>query len=144
MDSKLQPDRSPLLRLADASKVETILLEAPDGKPRGLGEPPLGPVWSAIGNAFFALTGVRLRELPVTPGRITSALESQASQTWDDALRKGIATAMSALRPDVFRTQRHVQTDNVEARIQGRQYPRWPTSVSDSTPMVRGCLQPSG
>ena len=54
--------------------VETILLEAPDGKPRGLGEPPIGPIAPAIGNALFALTGVRLRRLPMTPERVRAAL----------------------------------------------------------------------
>jgi nicotinate dehydrogenase subunit B len=56
--------------------VETILLEAPDGKPRGLGEPPLGPIAPAIGNAFFVLTGLRLRRLPMTPDRVKAALAS--------------------------------------------------------------------
>jgi isoquinoline 1-oxidoreductase beta subunit len=69
-------DRYPLLRMAEAPEVETILLEAPDGKPRGLGEPPLGPIAAAIGNAVFALTGVRLRRLPMTPERVKAALGS--------------------------------------------------------------------
>ncbi len=69
-------DRYPLLRMADAPDVETILIEAPDGKPRGLGEPPIGSIAPAIGNAFFALTGVRLRRLPMTPDRIQAALGS--------------------------------------------------------------------
>jgi isoquinoline 1-oxidoreductase beta subunit len=69
-------DRYPLLRMADAPEVETILLEAPDDKPRGLGEPPIGPITPLIGNAFFALTGVRLRRLPMTPDRIGAALGS--------------------------------------------------------------------
>ncbi len=68
-------DRYPLLRMAEAPEVETILLEAPDGKPRGLGEPPLGPIAPAIGNALFALTGARLRRLPMTPERVMAALE---------------------------------------------------------------------
>lgn len=68
-------DRYPLIRMAEAPDVETILLEAPDGKPRGLGEPPLGPIAAAIGNALFALTGVRLRRLPMTPDRVKVALE---------------------------------------------------------------------
>jgi len=63
-------DRYPLLRMGDAPEVETILLEAPDGKPRGVGEPPIGPIAPAIGNAFFALTGKRLRQLPMTPERV--------------------------------------------------------------------------
>jgi isoquinoline 1-oxidoreductase beta subunit len=69
-------DRYPLLRMAEAPDVETILLEAPDGKPRGLGEPPIGPIAPAIGNALFALTGVRLRRLPMTPDRVKAALAS--------------------------------------------------------------------
>jgi isoquinoline 1-oxidoreductase beta subunit len=67
-------DRYPLLRMSEAPDVETILLEAPDGKPRGLGEPPIGPIAPAIANAFFALTGVRLRRLPMTPDRVKESL----------------------------------------------------------------------
>jgi isoquinoline 1-oxidoreductase beta subunit len=67
-------DRYPLLRLRDAPDVETVLLEAPDGRPGGAGEPAIGPIGPAIGNALFALTGVRLRQLPMTPERVKSAL----------------------------------------------------------------------
>jgi isoquinoline 1-oxidoreductase beta subunit len=69
-------DRYPLLTLKEAPEVEAILLEAPDGRPRGVGEPPVGPIASAIGNAFFALTGVRLRRLPMTPERVQKALKT--------------------------------------------------------------------
>jgi isoquinoline 1-oxidoreductase beta subunit len=69
-------DSYPLIRMVDAPAVQTILLEAPDGKPRGLGEPPIGPIAPAIGNALFALTGVRLRRLPMTPERVKAALRS--------------------------------------------------------------------
>lgn len=47
-------DRYPFLRMADAPEVATILLEAPDGKPRGLGEPPIGSITAAIGNRLVA------------------------------------------------------------------------------------------
>ena len=67
-------DRYPLLRMAEAPDVETILLEAPDGKPRGLGEPPIGPIAPAIANALFALAGVRLRRLPMTAEQVKAAL----------------------------------------------------------------------
>jgi isoquinoline 1-oxidoreductase beta subunit len=66
----------PLLKMSEAPEVETILLEAPDGKPRGLGEPPIGPIAAAISNAFFGLAGVRLRRLPMTPERVKAALEA--------------------------------------------------------------------
>ena len=69
-------DSYPLVRMAEAPDVDTILLEAPDGKPRGLGEPPIGPIAPAIGNALFALSGVRLRRLPMTPERVEAALRS--------------------------------------------------------------------
>ncbi|MEZ4714080.1 MAG: molybdopterin cofactor-binding domain-containing protein [Caldilineaceae bacterium] len=67
-------DTYPLLTLRDAPDVEVILLEAGDGVPRGVGEPPIGPVAASIGNAIFKLTGARLRELPFTPERVKNAL----------------------------------------------------------------------
>jgi isoquinoline 1-oxidoreductase beta subunit len=63
----------PILTMKEAPHVESVLLEAGDGKPRGVGEPPIGPVAAAIGNAFFSLTGVRLRQIPFTPERIKAA-----------------------------------------------------------------------
>ena len=69
-------NRYPLITMAEAPDVETILLQAPDGKPRGLGEPPIGPIAPAIGNALFTLTGVRLRRLPMTPERVKAALRA--------------------------------------------------------------------
>ncbi|MFZ4658689.1 MAG: hypothetical protein ACOYNY_16875 [Caldilineaceae bacterium] len=41
-----------------------------------MGEPPIGPVAAAIGNAFFALTGTRLRQIPFTPERVGAALRA--------------------------------------------------------------------
>ncbi len=60
----------PVLTIRDAPHVESILLEAGDGKPRGVGEPPIAPVAASIANALFALTGQRIRHLPITPERI--------------------------------------------------------------------------
>jgi isoquinoline 1-oxidoreductase beta subunit len=68
-------DEYPLLRLSEAPEVETILLKAPDGRPRGVGEPAIGPVGASIANAFFALTGIRLRQLPMTPERVKKVLK---------------------------------------------------------------------
>ncbi len=66
-------DTYPLLSMKQAPHVEVALLEAGDGIPRGVGEPPIGPVAAAVGNALFALTGKRLRELPFTPARVLAA-----------------------------------------------------------------------
>ena len=67
-------DTYPLLTMKEAPQVETVLLEAEDKRPRGVGEPPMGPVAAAIGNALFNLTSVRMRELPMTPERVLEAL----------------------------------------------------------------------
>lgn len=67
-------DRYPLLTMKEAPTVAVTLLEAGDGKPRGVGEPPIGPVAPAIANAFFALTGKRLRQLPMNAARVAAAL----------------------------------------------------------------------
>ncbi len=67
-------DRYPLLTIKEAPEVSVVLLEAGDGKPRGVGEPPIGPVAPAIANAFFALTGKRLRQLPMNEARVKAAL----------------------------------------------------------------------
>jgi isoquinoline 1-oxidoreductase subunit beta len=67
-------DRYPLLTMREAPDVDVVLLEAGDGRPRGVGEPPIGPVAAAIANGVFALTGVRLRQLPMNPERVKTAL----------------------------------------------------------------------
>jgi xanthine dehydrogenase YagR molybdenum-binding subunit len=40
----------------------------------GIGEPATIPTAAAIGNAFYNATGVRLRELPMTPARVLAVL----------------------------------------------------------------------
>jgi isoquinoline 1-oxidoreductase beta subunit len=55
---------SPLVRLAEAPLVETWL--APSQlTPGGVGEPGVPPLAPAVANALFALTGRRLRSLPL-------------------------------------------------------------------------------
>ena len=67
-------DLYPLLTMKDAPDVDVVLLEAGDGRPRGVGEPPIGPVAAAVANAVFAATGTRLRQLPMNPERVKAAL----------------------------------------------------------------------
>ncbi len=65
----------PLFTMAETPDIETIILNRPDIKPSGCGEPPIGPIAPAIGNAFFALTGRRLREIPMSPSRVLATLK---------------------------------------------------------------------
>ncbi len=52
------------LRMADVPQLDLKLVESTEF-PTGLGEPPVVAVQPAIGNAVFAATGVRVRELPI-------------------------------------------------------------------------------
>ncbi len=57
------PD-SPMLRLAQAPVVQTHVVES-NRSPGGVGEPGVPPLAPAVANALFALTGKRLRALPL-------------------------------------------------------------------------------
>ena len=72
-----------LFTMADTPEIETIIVNRPDRKPSGCGEAPIGPIAPAIGNAFYALTGVRLRQLPMTPERVLRALAQREPCTTD-------------------------------------------------------------
>ncbi|HZY80299.1 MAG TPA: molybdopterin cofactor-binding domain-containing protein [Cyclobacteriaceae bacterium] len=53
-----------VLRMHEMPKVEVYIMEN-DEAPGGVGEPGLPPVAPALGNAIFAATGVRYRNLPI-------------------------------------------------------------------------------
>ena len=58
-------DSYPLMKIADAPPViETHIVEN-DHPPAGMGEMGLPPLAPALGNAIFAATGKRIRELPI-------------------------------------------------------------------------------
>ena len=52
------------LRMSEVPELDIHFIENTEF-PTGLGEPPLVAVAPAIGNAVFAATGVRVRELPI-------------------------------------------------------------------------------
>jgi CO/xanthine dehydrogenase Mo-binding subunit len=58
---------------------ETVLIENQDGPgpygAKGMGESGIVSVAPAVGNAVFRATGVRIRELPLTPERVWRALK---------------------------------------------------------------------
>ncbi len=66
-------DAYPLLTIQEAPAIQVEMVSS-GNQPFGMGEPPIGPIAAAVGNAFFRLTGVRLRQLPFQPERVLAAL----------------------------------------------------------------------
>jgi len=54
----------PLLQMKQTPEIDVVLLESSE-TPNGMGEPPIGPIAAATANAVYALTGQRLRSLPL-------------------------------------------------------------------------------
>jgi CO/xanthine dehydrogenase Mo-binding subunit len=70
-----------LLTSLDLPMIDTVMVEVPNpGHPygvRGVGEVPIVPPPAAIANAIDRAVGVRLRQLPMTPGRVVKAIVSK-------------------------------------------------------------------
>jgi CO/xanthine dehydrogenase Mo-binding subunit len=66
----------PIIRFTEAPTVDVISIDQPNLRATGSGEPSCNPIAPAIGNAVFDAVGVRLRSLPMTPDRVTAALEA--------------------------------------------------------------------
>jgi nicotinate dehydrogenase subunit B len=64
----------PILTFPQVPEVVIELLDRPREKPWGAGEPSAAVIPSAISNAVFDATGVRLRSVPFTPEKIKAAL----------------------------------------------------------------------
>jgi isoquinoline 1-oxidoreductase beta subunit len=70
-DSQVEQKNFPdyeMLRLRDAPSIETWIVPS-SAPPTGVGEPATPPLAPAVANALFALTGQRLRSLPLRPER---------------------------------------------------------------------------
>lgn len=61
----------PILRFDEVPEIDVVLTDRPDLPSLGAGEASQGPIAAAIANAIFHATGLRLRDLPFTPGRVS-------------------------------------------------------------------------
>ena len=66
----------PILTMADAPKVTTVLINHPEIPATGVGEPAVNVVAPGISSAIFDATGVRIRTLPLRPEAVKAALAS--------------------------------------------------------------------
>ncbi|MBD0369978.1 MAG: xanthine dehydrogenase family protein molybdopterin-binding subunit [Pyrinomonadaceae bacterium] len=64
----------------ETPRIEAILIEEYTGRSStdagGIGEPATIPTAAAVANAVYNATGVRVREMPMTPARVLAALQS--------------------------------------------------------------------
>jgi len=67
----------------DLPDIKAIGLELYPGKgplgARGIGEPPIGPPAATLASAIEDATGIRLRELPMSPERLRAALRDRVA-----------------------------------------------------------------
>ena len=65
----------------DVPMIEVMIVEV--GSSRGIyglrhvGEPPMIPVLAAVANAVYSATGVRFKELPMTPEVVLKGIKQQ-------------------------------------------------------------------
>jgi CO/xanthine dehydrogenase Mo-binding subunit len=70
-------DTYPILRFSEVPQVEVALLDRPEERPLGAGEPAFAPTIAAIANAIHDALGVRPRRMPFTPANITAAMDAR-------------------------------------------------------------------
>ncbi len=66
---------------SDLPMIDTVLVEVPNPRhpfgARGVGEVPLVPPMAAVANAIFDATGIRLRDLPMSPPKLRAAFDAE-------------------------------------------------------------------
>jgi CO/xanthine dehydrogenase Mo-binding subunit len=67
----------PIITFPDVPEVVIELIDRPEEKSFGSGEPSAAVVPAAISNAVFDATGVRLRSVPMTPSKVLAAIANR-------------------------------------------------------------------
>jgi nicotinate dehydrogenase subunit B len=65
--------RYPILTFPEVPAIDVVVLDRPTEKSLGAGEAAQGPTAAAIANAIAHATGLRVRDLPLTPERVKAA-----------------------------------------------------------------------
>lgn len=89
----------PILTFPQVPAIDVVLMPRQDTAPLGAGESASVPSAAAIANAVFDATGVRFRELPLTPERVRAGLGANAAtpgpkrRRWPGVLAGALAGA---------------------------------------------------
>jgi CO/xanthine dehydrogenase Mo-binding subunit len=67
----------PILKFPEVPAIEISLIDRPNEKPWGAGEPAASVVPSAIANGIFDAIGIRVRSVPFTPGKVLAAIKNK-------------------------------------------------------------------
>jgi nicotinate dehydrogenase subunit B len=130
----------PILQFPELPEIDALMIVRPDEPPLGVGESASVPSAAAIANAVYDATGIRFRELPLTPERVLAALQparpepaaspvKQKRKAWLagisglglGALAAGALALLSPLRPAIEPISRQAANLYSEAAIeQGR------------------------
>jgi nicotinate dehydrogenase subunit B len=70
----------PIMTFPEVPDIDVLMLPRPNDEPLGVGESASVPSAAAIVNAVYDATGLRFRELPLTPDRILKALREQRGE----------------------------------------------------------------
>ena len=69
---------------SDLPMIDCALVEVPNPKHpqgvKGVGEVPLVPVMAAVANAVHNALGIRFYDLPLSPPRVSAALDAQVQR----------------------------------------------------------------
>jgi CO/xanthine dehydrogenase Mo-binding subunit len=66
----------PILKFPDVPQIDIELIDRPNERPWGVGEPSSATVSAAISNAVFDAIGVRLRSVPFSPEKTLAAIRA--------------------------------------------------------------------
>ncbi len=87
----------PLLTFPEVPKIDVVIVPRPHEPPLGVGESASVPSAAAIANAVFDATGVRFRELPLTPERVRAGLAAARMPEATRTKKRGWLAGMFAL-----------------------------------------------
>jgi CO/xanthine dehydrogenase Mo-binding subunit len=69
-------DSYPILKFAEVPDVDVVLIDRPDRRAVGAGEPATITTAAAVANAIYDASGVRVRQIPFQPERVRTAARS--------------------------------------------------------------------
>ena len=98
--SSLEWGAYPIITFPEVPEIDVLLVPRPDDPPLGAGESASVPSAAAICNAVFDATGVRFRELPLTPEKVRAQpiAPSHAPGARGTAARRSLEVATAGAR----------------------------------------------